>query len=352
MKQRNLDPNQMFIAMAEQHRPRHRFEGGDRAAFERWREAALPEVLACLGDSPSAVPPNAELVAEWHDRGLRVQRWLIDVQPWLSAALLINIPGDLAPGEKRPAILCWHGHGASGKEPVMGNATSPALAESIRNHNYDYGFQMAQAGYVTYAIDWIGAGERHPEHKPNHTQSSGGRDWCNLLYLHATMFGMTTLSINVAHGRVATDFVCTRPEVDASRLGVMGLSGGGTMTTWSYLCDARFRAAEIMCYCDLWEVFGMRDLNYCGMQVAPGLYKLVDLPDLQGLLAPRPLLIDIGAHDSCFLVDTTLKAYRHLASIYAAAEASGRLELDFHPNEHAWGGQRSQAFFQKHLRDA
>ena len=350
MKQRNLNPNQMFIDMAEHHRPKYRFEGSGRDDFDRWHAAALPDVLSCLGDFPPTVPPNPELVAEWQDRGLRVQRWLLDVQPWLSASLLVNIPADLKPGEQRPAILCWHGHGAYGKEPVMGNNTSAGLVESIRNHNYDYGFQMAKSGFITYAIDWIGGGERHPEHKPNHTQSAGGRDWCNLLYLHATMFGMTSLSINVAHGRAATDFVCTLPEVDAARLGVMGLSGGGTMTTWSYLCDNRFRAAEIMCYCGFWEVFGMRDLNYCGMQVAPGLYKLVDLPDLQGLLAPRPLLLDIGAHDTCFPIDTTMRAFRHIESIYRAADAADRLELDFHANEHAWGANRSRAFFDKHLR--
>ena len=68
-----------------------------------------------------------------------------------------------------------------------------------------------------------------------------------------------------------------------ARGAVMGLSGGGTMTLWMALGDERFRAAEIICYSDLWAAFGIRDINYCGMQVAPGLFKLVDLPDLQGL---------------------------------------------------------------------
>ena len=56
-----------------------------------------------------------------------------------------------------------------------------------------------------------------------------------------------------------------------------------------------------------------------GAQVAPGLYKLVDLPDLQGLLAPKPLLIDIGVYDSCFLVDTAMACYRQVEKIYRAA---------------------------------
>jgi len=137
--------------------------------------------------------------------------------------------------------------------------------------------------------------------------------------------------------------------VDADRLGVMGLSGGGTMTLWMALCDERLKAAEIICYSDLWAHFGIRDINYCGMQVAPGLYKLVDLPDLQGLLAPRPLLIDIGVNDSCFKVDTAIECYKRLEKIYAAAGVPGKLELDLHAGEHGWGANKSFGFFQRHL---
>jgi len=346
---RNLSPQQMFIDLANAHTPEYRFNGATHADFDAWKEAALPKVLATLGDFPERVPPNPQLLAEWEDRGLRRQRWIIDVQPYLSATLLVNLPGDLRADEKRPAILCCHGHGPYGKEAVMGNDSSPDLRAEIANHNYNYGQQMAQKGYITYAIDWIGFGERNDNNKPNHLALNRGRDWCNLYYLHATMFGMTSLSINVAHGIAATDVVCTLPNVDADRLGVMGLSGGGTMTLWMTLCDTRFKASEIMCYSDLWAAFGMRDINYCGMQVAPGLYKLVDLPDLQGLIAPRPLLIDIGAQDTCFKVDTALACYHRLAEIYRAAQAAGQLELDLHPGEHGWGGNKSEGFFKKHL---
>ncbi len=188
--------------------------------------------------------------------------------------------------------------------------------------------------------------ERNDSQKPNHLNVAGNRDWCNLYYLHATMFGMTSLSINVAHGKVATDVISTFPNVDSERLGVMGLSGGGTMALWMTLCDERIKASEIICYSDLWWAFGMRDINYCGMQVAPGLYKLVDLPELQGLIAPRPLLITIGANDTCFKVDTAMQCYQQLATIYQAAEASHRLELDLHPGEHGWAGNKSGGVLQ------
>ena len=318
MTVRNLSPNRMFVEMAKAHVPDYHFTGTTAAEFDAWKTEALPQVLATLGDAPERVDPNPELLAEWEDKDLIRQRWIINVQPHLSATMLVNLPKGLAADEKRPAILACHGHGEYGKEPVMGNDTSPGLRQAIADHSYNYGEVMAQTGYITYAIDWIGFGERNDSHKPNHLAVARTRDWCNLYYLHATMFGMTSLSINVAHGKVATDVISTFPNVDPDRLGVMGLSGGGTMTLWMALCDARFKAAEIICYSDLWWAFGMRDINYCGMQVAPGLFKLVDLPDLQGLLAPRPLLIDIGANDTCFKVDTAMQCYRQVEKIYAA----------------------------------
>ena len=346
---RNLSPQQMFADLAKEHVPEYRFKGKDRRQFRAWKRKALPRVLACLGEAPEPAPLAPQLLAEWELRGLRRQRLIINVQQHLSATVLVNLPSDLGKREKRPAILCCHGHGPYGKEPVMGNDSSSALTANIAQHRYNYGEIMAQKGYVTYAIDWIGFGERNDEAKPNYRGRAGGRDWCNLYYLHATMLGMTSISINVAHGKAATDFAASLPQVDGERLGVMGLSGGGTMTLWMALCDERFNAAEIICYSDLWEAFGIRDLNYCGMQVAPGLYKLVDLPDAQGLIAPRPLLVDIGANDTCFKVDTALACFRQVEAIYKAAGASQNLELDLHPGEHGWGANKSTAFFAQHL---
>jgi hypothetical protein len=88
------------------------------------------------------------------------------------------------------------------------------------------------------------------------------------------------------------------------------------------------------------------------MQVAPGLYKLVDLPDLQGLLAPLPLLIDIGVHDTCFRIESAMACHERVRRIYAAAGASDRLELDLFPGEHGWGDNRAEDFFRRHLAGA
>lgn len=350
MSFRNISAQHMFEKLALEHKPAYRFGGKTKADFNKWKDAAYPKVIATLGDFPKRVPLNPLFMAEWEHDGLIKQRWLIDVGRHISVPFQVNIPKGMKKGEKRATILCWHGHGAFGKDAVMGNDGSPEIKADIVRFNYNYGHQMAKAGFVTFAIDWMGMGERNEAGKPNfHNQAASGRDWCNLFYLHATMLGMTPLSINVTHGMAATDFACSLPQVDPKRLGVMGLSGGGTMTLWSGLCDPRFKAIEIIGYSDLWAYFGIRDTNYCGSQVAPGLFKLVDLPDAQGLLAPKPLLVDIGAYDMCFRVDTAMACYRQVEAIYAAAGASARLGLDLYPNDHSWGGNKSAAFFKKYL---
>jgi len=347
MSFRNLSPQEMFCQWALNHTPEYTFT--EETDFSAWKKEALPKVLATLGDFPKKVDLEPQLMGEWQKDGVITQRWLINVGEFISAVFLINKPTDIKDGEKRAAILCWHGHGEFGKEPIMGNDSSSDLKQCIARTNCDYGWQMAKKGFVTFAIDWIGCGERNDTNKPNYNNHNNGKDWCNIYYLHATMLGMTSLSINIAHGKAAIDFACSLPEVDENRIGVMGLSGGGTMSTWMPLCDERIKATEIICYSDLWAYFGIRDLNYCGMQVAPGLFKLVDLPELQGLIAPNPLLIDIGANDDCFKIDTANVCFQRLTKIYEAAGASNNLYLDLHAGDHAWGGNKSEEFFNKYL---
>lgn len=347
-RHRNTSPYEFFRRLAAENKPRHQFSGGDVSS---WQQEARPAVLATLGTMPQPVPPNPSLIAEWQENGLIRQRWLLDVAEGLSVIACINRPADTT--GRLPAILCWHGHNEAGKEPVMGNSSSPRLRDVITVSGTDYGERMARAGFVTYAIDWMGRGDLDDRAKPNHRDIAGGRDWCNIYYLHATMLGMTPLGINVANGRAVTDFVATLPFVDAGRLGVMGESGGGTMTLWCALVDERLRAVEIICYSDLFADFGYRDLNYCGSQVTPGLFTLVDLPDLQGLLAPRPLLVDIGTYDECFRLESAMACHERLREIYYAAGAADRLQLELGPNGHGWhGGRKSVAFFTENLGDS
>jgi dienelactone hydrolase len=348
---RNLSVNAYFLETAARHVPRYRFAPG--MDFDRWREELLPAVRATLGRMPERVPLNAQVQAEWREHGLIKQRVVFDVEPGLSAIAYVFRP-EASNGHRLPAILACHGHGPFGKEPVMGNRSNPELAREIETQNYDYGLRMAQAGFVTIAIDWRGFGERDDRRKPNNhgliVEPPGpGRDLCNQHYLRASILGMTVLGMDVNDAQCALDYLCQQPFVDADRIGVMGLSFGGVMATWMPLVDDRVKAADVICYSDRFADFGMRDVNFCGSQITPGLYALCDVPDLHGLIAPKPLLVEIGSYDACFKVESAMSCYREVEKIYAAAGVSDCLELDLFEGGHRWGGNKSLEFFRKHL---
>lgn len=341
MSSRNTSPYAMFRQFADRHVPSHRFTGD----WEAWRGETLQAVQATLGDVPDPVDPSPELIVEFQHGQRICQRWLINVCSDLSVELSVNRPADIT--TTRPAILCWHGHNRYGKEPIMGNDSSPALREMIAATGTDYGRYLADAGFVTFAIDWMGRGALDDTRKPHYISAAGNRDWCNLYYLNATMLGMTPLGMNLAFGRAATSVVAGLPFVDTNHLGVIGESGGGTLALWTGLTDDRISAVEISCYSDLFPDFGFRDLNYCGSQITPGLFSLVDLPDLQGLLAPLPLLVDIGAYDETFLISSAMACHTRVREIYAASGFNDRLELNVYPGGHGCPQNASADFFSR-----
>src|SRR5215212_4284579 len=184
---RNLSINAHFRAKAARHQPRLRYAS---QPFAGWQDELLTAARATLGHMPEKVPLNAEIQAEWREDGLIKQRVIFDVEQGLSAVAYVFRPENLT--GRLPAILACHGHGGFGKEPVMGNRSTPQLSAEIANHNYDYGLQMALAGCVVIAIDWRGFGERDDRRKPNFNdvdvQHPGmKRDLCNMHYLRATV---------------------------------------------------------------------------------------------------------------------------------------------------------------------
>ena len=165
----------------------------------------------------------------------------------------------MAANGKNAAIVCAHGHGRYGKDPIAGIRSSAGMVEEIERHNYDYGLQMAKAGYLTLCPDLRGFGERRDGVDP-----FPGRDACNVNYLRGTMLGRSPLTLNIWDIKCCLDYLETRPEVDPKRIGMMGLSQGGTMTTFVSALEPRIAAADIMGYINPWEAFAFDRANLCG----------------------------------------------------------------------------------------
>jgi len=168
-------------------------------------------------------------------------------------------------------------------------------------------------------------------------------------FLRGMVLGIFTLTLNIFDMMRCIDYLETRPEVDPKRIGMMGLSQGGTMTTWTTATEPRIRAADIIGYVNPWERFGINRSNFCGSQVVPYVFKYFDTHDIAGLIAPRPLLLEMGMHDTCFPIENLLAGYEGVRRIYRAAGVEDRLWADIHPGPHAFGGNKAFDFFDKYL---
>jgi predicted peptidase len=300
--------------------------------------------MELLGEFPQPVDPAPEVIYSIEEDGLIRERVVFDSEEHMSVPCTVLRPVDMPADRSGPAILCSHGHGPFGKEPVAGNATTPELRANIAFHHYNYGEEMARRGYLTLSPDLRVFGERSDGGNPY-----PGRDKCNVHFIRGVVLGIYTLTLNIWDMMRCVDYLQSRPEVNPERIGMMGLSQGGTMTTFATAAEPRIRAADIICYVNPWERFGINRANFCGSQIVPSIFKYFDTHDIAGLIAPRPLLIEMGIHDTCFPIEDALAGYEGVQRIYRAAGREDLLWADVHPGEHGFAANKAYAFFDRYL---
>ena len=343
-RQRNFSVPAYWKHVTEEWRPLLAFEGQTESDWAVWREAALIKLLDLLGPFPQRVALNAEVESSVVDGGLIRERVVFDSEEFMSVPCQVLRPRDMAPDHSHRAIICCHGHGPFGKDPVAGIRSSVEHEHNIQELNYNYGEQMARAGFLTICPDLRNFGERLDPGDP-----LPGRDPCNVNFVRGAMLGLFTLTLNIWDIKCCVDYLETRPEVDLKRIGMMGLSQGGTMTTFSSAVEPRIRAADIICYVTPWRSFAIARAAICGSQMVPHVYRYFDTDEIAGLIAPRPLLLEMGIYDNCFYIHDMLQAAEGVKQIYTAAGAADRLWTDIFPGPHAFGGNKAREFFMTYL---
>ncbi len=109
-------------------------------------------------------------------------------------------------------------------------------------------------------------------------------------------------------------------------IGVMGNSGGGTVSLFSAALLPRIALAMPSCYfCTFKE--SIMSIYHCMDNYLPGLLKYAEMYDVMGLFAPKPVVIVAGNEDPIFPIAATRRAFRKLRVIYDAMGASGRCHL-------------------------
>ncbi len=315
------------------------FSGTSKEDWRRWRTAFRRKLVQNLGPRPEPVPLEVEVVERTQMSGYVREKILFNPDAFSTVPAYVLIPDEASADNPRPAVLCAHGHGI-GKDGVVG----------VAEENYEkvFAVELARQGFITIAPDWRGFGERKDR---DEWVRRPGRDGCNVAYLAYGYFGFQLLHLDICDAQRCLDYLQSRPDVDDKRLGCMGCSFGGTMTTYVSALDRRIKAAVIVCYLStLTDALNDRGRgNTCGSQFMFGLRRYGDISDVAGLIAPRPCMVQIGSKDACFIEEDALTAFQHLEKIYSATDAPEHLVLDHFEGVHEIDLEPAVNFFKKHL---
>jgi dienelactone hydrolase len=299
-----------------------------------WRRRARRRLRNLLGPLPEAVPLRVE-VRSSEDCGSYTRELIVyDSEEHMSVPAYLLIPhARTRPG---PAILAQHGHGP-GKVEVCG--LTPGEDGTTGN---DYAHQLALRGYVVLAPDLRTFGERADWNPPN-------LYGCDLSHVHATLVGYRLLALDLWDLARGLDLLAGHPLVDRGRVGVVGLSQGGTCALFLAAWDRRVRATVVSGYLNRWSACASIPWNMCGSQTLPGVVSTLDHLELGALVAPRPLLVETGSEDNIFPAAATVEVCERLDRVYAAMSAGDRFELDAFQGGHRWHGERAYPFLARWL---
>lgn len=186
-------------------------------------------------------------------------------------------------------------------------------------------------GFACLVLDSLQCGEVQGIHHGTHTL--GLMDWVSL--------GYTPAGVEVWNAMRAIDWLGTVPGLDATRVGVTGVSGGGVMTWFLAALDDRVSAAAPSSSAFTIGSQVGRHLvgRQCDCTFYPNVYR-IDFPEVGALIAPRPLLILGGKQDRIFPPQGYLEVFRRVSRIYelpwfGEGDACDRLRLAECNNGHA-----------------
>jgi pimeloyl-ACP methyl ester carboxylesterase len=238
---------------------------------------------------------------------------------------------------KLPGVIAVHGHGY-GSRQICGlseEGTEDTGEPDIYRH---FAVQLVKKGFLVIAPDVIGFGERRMRadliDDPNAASS------CYRMATQLLLLGKTLTGLRVAEMIGTLDYFAQRPELDPTKIGIAGFSGGSLISFVASALDERIRAAVLIGFPNTFQDSIMA-VHHCVCNYTPGILTLAELPELLGLIAPRPLFLESGDVDPIFPASGFHKAVRQLQRIYEQESAERLLGFDLFPGKHEISGRHS-----------
>lgn len=263
-----------------------------------------------LGGFPERTPLNAQIVGTLPAEGYRIEKVIFESQPQHHVTANLYLPEGQGPF---PGVLVSSGHSRTAK---------------VADYNQRFGIALVQHGMAALCYDPIGQGERSQiltaDGQP---QFPGTTTEHFLIGVGSIVVGANTATYRIWDAMRAIDYLESRPEIDAKRIGFTGCSGGGTLTSYVMALDDRVTCAAPACYLTnfrrLVETIGPQDAeqNIFG-QLAFGM----DQPDYVLMRAPRPTLISATTGDF-FDIAGAWDNFRQAKRVYGRLGFPERIDL-------------------------
>ena len=303
-------------------------------------DEAREKAAAVFGPWPERTPLNLCVTGELERDAYTVRKLLFDSRPGYPVSALLYLPrgGD----EPRPAVLSPCGHSWQAKAADTYQAYPQALA---------------RMGYVVLIYDPPGQAERlqYPDGKgeslfgPGPTYPSVKEH--NAMDRQLSLTGDWIGNWFVWDGIRALDVLLDQDQVDPARVGVTGVSGGGTMSAYAVACDDRITMSAPCCWISSWHHNGINEEPIDAEQCPPGVLAAgLEQSDLLLARAPKPVLL-VTEEQDFFDQRGSLEAYARLKHVYGLLGAEENLAYYAGDGEHGYGegGRKAMyAFFNRH----
>ncbi len=307
-------------------------------AWRAWHDAFGFTLRELLGSTDSTAPARVEVVSSEHLDGYRRDRILFSADPTIAVPAWLLVP-DRPNGA---GIVSIHGHGYVYGESV-GISGDDRSREAVGKLRYAYGARYAERGYTVINPDMRNFGSRHDD-------ETFRRDSCDTAALRLSLFGRTLMADQLRDLRAAIDVLLAQPTVTGP-VGATGLSYGGRLTMFLSAIDPRIACAVASGCLNVFRERLTIDSS-CGAQFVPGLLRYGDTPEVFGLIAPRPLLLELGTIDGTSPEIFAMDAWAQIERYYRAARARERLDIDVFETGHIYHGARAFDWFDRWLLGA
>jgi dienelactone hydrolase len=319
-----------------------RFRGSTAEECRKWQDEFAAKLRSLLGPHkpPAKWKTTVERTKELDDHRREELVLTADGHPALPVYLLTPLKKAERP---RAGVLAIHGHGAHGYDPVAGRDDLPGVAAAIKSANYDYGRQLVGRGYVVAVPCLTPFGRRLGKR-----DSEAKLDPCADTFIRMQILGKLLIAENLRDCQWSLELLAQHEQVDAKRLGCVGLSYGGRMTMLTSALEPRIRVAAVSGALNVMQERISHPYS-CGAQIIPGLLNFGDVPEIGSLIAPRPCVWEVGSKDGLVTPKWADEALTRMRRAYKALGAEDQLQVDRFEGGHQWNGKVAYTLLEKTL---